>query len=78
VVWAVTWAANPVLMCRDAVMGPGDVCANADGTATQTYEQRYATWQSARPVVGAVGGLVAGFGLTLAGLDTRSRRLARA
>lgn len=73
-VWSLTLAAHPVITCRDAVMGPGDVCANAAGTATQTYEQRYATSQQARPVVGGVGLLVAAFGGYLAAQDLRVRR----
>lgn len=55
VVWAVFLSANPTIVCRDQVMAPGQVCANADGSKTQTYAERYAAAQNARPVVGAVG-----------------------
>lgn len=72
-VWALTLAAHPVIMCRDAVMGPGDVCPNAQGTQTQTYEQRFAISQQARPVVAGLGLLVGGFGVVLAVQDARGR-----
>ncbi len=74
VLWALTLAASPVITCRDAVMRRGDVCANAAGTATQTYEERLATSQQARPVVAGVGTLVAAFGGYLAAQDLRRRR----
>lgn len=54
-VWAVFLSGNPTIVCRDQVMAPGQVCANAEGTKTQTYAERYAAAQHARPVVGAVG-----------------------
>ena len=66
VVWALTLGANPVLTCRDVVMQPGDVCVNAQGTRVQTFEQRMDAAQQARPVVGGVGLVLAGFGTTLA------------
>ncbi|WP_300079663.1 hypothetical protein [Propioniciclava sp.] len=65
VVWALTWGAHPTITCRDVVMGPGDTCANAAGTRTQTYEERLDAAQQARPVVGIVGVLVAGFATAL-------------
>lgn len=65
VLWAVLLSANPTIWCRDQVMRPGDVCSNADGTKVQTYEQRFSAAQWARPVVGGVGVVVAGFGLML-------------
>lgn len=74
VLWAVTLAATPTLMCRDVVLQPGDTCPNADGTQVQTYEQRLATWQAARPVVAGVGLLVAGFGAVLLAQDAKASR----
>lgn len=74
VIWALTLAAHPTIMCRDAVMGPGDVCANAQGTATQTYQQRLDTALSARPIVAGTGLAVAAFGAALAVQDARRRR----
>lgn len=65
VLWAVVLAANPTIWCREQVMHPGEVCSNAQGTKVQTYEERYAVAQWARPVVGVVGAVVAGFGLML-------------
>jgi hypothetical protein len=59
--WAVVWGADPQVVCRDQVMQPGDVCAHAGNDAVQTYEERLAAAQSARPVVGVVGLLVVGF-----------------
>lgn len=73
VVWALTLGADPVIVCRDAVMRPGDVCANAVGTRTQTYEERWRTAQQARPVVGGVGLVAAGFGAVLAWGELRRR-----
>ena len=64
--WALTAGASPVITCRGAVMVPGDTCANADGDAVQTYEQRWAAAQQARPVVAGVGVVVAAFGAALA------------
>lgn len=74
--WALTVAANPTITCRGTVMGPGDVCANADGTRVQSYEQRLAAHQDARPVIGAVGVVVAGFGAALSVAELRRRRSA--
>ncbi|HOA87774.1 MAG TPA: hypothetical protein PKX10_00220 [Propioniciclava tarda] len=74
ILWALVLGASPALMCRDAVMRPGDSCANADGTQTQTYEQRASTWQGARPVVGAVGLALVVFGGVLVVQDARTRR----
>lgn len=59
--WAVVWGANPAVLCRDEVMRPGDVCAHAGDDKVQTYEDRLAAAQAARPVVGVVGLLVVGF-----------------
>lgn len=74
VVWALTVAANPVITCRDVVMRPGDVCANAEGTRSQTWEERSAAAQQARPVIGVMGLVVAGFGVALAVQDVRAGR----
>lgn len=74
VVWAFTWGANPTIVCRDVVMQPGDVCTNAEGTRTQTYEERFAAAQAARPVMGIVGGVVAAFAGGLIVLDRRQGR----
>ena len=49
VLWAVVLAANPTIWCREQVMHPGEVCSNAQGTKVQTYEERYAAAQWARP-----------------------------
>ena len=65
VLWAVVLSANPTIWCREQVMQPGQVCANAQGTKIQTYEERVNAAQSARPVIGVVGVVVAGFGLLL-------------
>ena len=71
VVWTLTIGAHPQITCRGEVMGPGDVCVNADGGRQQTYEERYAAAQSARPVVGVVGGAVAAFGIALLLMERR-------
>ena len=65
VLWAVLLSANPTIWCRDQVMHPGQVCSNAQGTKVQTYEERFSAAQWARPVVGVVGLVVAGFGVAL-------------
>ncbi|WP_052462632.1 hypothetical protein [Nigerium massiliense] len=70
VLWALTLAAHPSIRCRGVEMGPGDVCAKADQPdRTQSYEQRLATIESARPVVGGAGAVAAGFGLWLASTE---------
>ncbi len=63
--WAVVIAANPVITCREQVMAPGQTCANADGTKTQTYEQRFQASQAARPVIGTLGAATVLFAWTL-------------
>ncbi len=80
-VWAVV-APIPPIRCHDQVMGPGDVCSYAsldgqDKGRTQTYEQRVDTERSARPVVGVVGGAVAGFGGLLLWSSAGRRRRVR-
>lgn len=66
VLWALTLGAHPTIECRGVEMRPGDVCANAEGTRVQTYEERMTAHQQARPVVGGVGGVLAAFGVGLA------------
>lgn len=61
IAWAVVWGADPEVLCRDQVMQPGDTCIHAGDDRVQTYEERLAAAQSARPVVGTVGLLVVGF-----------------
>ena len=65
VVWALTLAGHPVIECRGVVLTPGQFCPNADGTGGRTYEQLYDASQAARPVIGGVGVLLAGFGAYL-------------
>jgi hypothetical protein len=65
VLWALVLSANPTIWCRDQVMQAGQVCANAQGTKVQTYEERVSAAQWARPVVGVVGVAVTGFALML-------------
>ncbi|MFV0451839.1 MAG: hypothetical protein ACK5LS_06285 [Propioniciclava sp.] len=65
VVWALTLGADPEIRCRGAEMAPGEVCTKADGTGEQTWEERYAAVQAARPVVGTLGAGTAGFALAL-------------
>jgi hypothetical protein len=54
-------------------MRPGDTCAKADNSGTQTYEQRARDLRNARPVIGVGGALVAGFGLVLLVGELRRR-----
>ncbi|MFT3877222.1 MAG: hypothetical protein QM708_12480 [Propioniciclava sp.] len=70
-VWALT-AGTPQISCRDATMGPGDICVNAQGTKQQTYEERLAAHRSARPVVGGVGVVLAAFGGVLVAGELRA------
>ncbi len=67
--WAVL-AGEPTVTCRGEVMQPGAVCRHSPlggGPADkeQTYEERRQAAYGARPVIGAVGALVAVFGLVL-------------
>lgn len=75
VVWVFTFGADPDITCRGVVLGPGDVCVNADGGREQTYEDRYAAAQDARPVVGVVGAAVAVFSCSLMVLERRRNRI---
>ena len=71
VVYALTLGGSPEIRCRGVAMTPESVCVKADGSAGQTYAQRLATRQSARPVVAGVGLLVTGFGTALLVADLR-------
>lgn len=71
IVWALVWSATPTITCRGVVMQPGEVCANATGTRTQTYEERFAAAQQARPVIGGLGGVILVFGAGLAFAERR-------
>ncbi len=74
-VWSLTLAAHPTVMCRGVEMHPGEVCVKADNTGrVQTYEDRVEAAQQSRPVVGAVGAAVAGFGGWLAYAEARKTR----
>ena len=70
-VYPLTIGAGSELTCRGVVMRPGDTCAKADGSATQSYEQRARARRNAVPVIMVVGLGVAGFGLSLLILDRR-------
>lgn len=74
VAWALTLGATPTITCRDVVMAPGDTCANARGTRSQTYAERWDAAQGARPVVGVLGVVVAGFGAALYAAERRGER----
>ena len=63
--YALTLGGSSTVTCRGETMRPGDVCAKADGTGAQSYEQRAAAVRNARPVVAVGGLLVAGFGAVL-------------
>jgi hypothetical protein len=63
--YPVTLGASPDITCRGVVMSPGQTCAKTDGSARESYEQRVAAADAAKPVLGIVGLAVAGFGVTL-------------
>ena len=69
--YPLTVGAGSALTCRGVVMQPGDACAKADGSDSQTYEQRDRARRNAVPVMLTVGLGVAGFGLTLLIMDRR-------
>lgn len=71
--YPLTVGAAPTIRCRGTVMEPGDVCRKADGSGQQTYEQRRRDQRNAKPVVGAGGLLLAGFGVLLLGSELRRR-----
>lgn len=68
-----TLGASPAVQCRGTTMQPGDVCAKAGDAGSQTYEQRAAAVQNARPVVAVGGFLLAGFGVVLLTGELRRR-----
>jgi hypothetical protein len=72
--YPLTVGASPDISCRGVVMRPGDTCAKADNSGTQSYEQRAATARQARPVVFGLGLLVTAFGTSLLVTDLRRRR----
>jgi len=69
-----TVGAAPDVTCRGATMQPGDSCAKADGSGSQTYEQRARDLRNARPVIAVGGGLVAAFGIVLLVGERRRRQ----
>ena len=71
VLYPLTIGAASQLTCRGVVMQPGDACAKADGSSTQTYEQRARARRNAVPVIMVVGLGVASFGVTLLIMDRR-------
>lgn len=73
-IYPVTLGANPTVTCRGAELNPGESCAKADGSATQSYEDRAAAAHNAVPVVVGVGMLVAAFGTGLFVADVRRDR----
>lgn len=73
--YPLTLGADPDVTCRGQVLQPGDVCAKADGSETQTYEERAKAVSNARPVIIVAGVVLTGFGVVLlAGEVRRSRR----
>jgi len=68
-----TLGATPHPSCRGVTMQPGDSCAKADNSGSQTYEQRARDARNARPVIAVGGALVAGFGLVLLVGEVRRR-----
>lgn len=68
-----TFGAAASLTCRGATMQPGDVCAKAGDSGTQSYAQRAADARNARPVIAVGGLLVAGFGVVLLSGELRRR-----
>jgi hypothetical protein len=68
-----TLGAIPHPSCRGATMQPGDSCAKADNSGSQTYEQRARDARNARPVIAVGGALVAGFGVVLLVGELRRR-----
>ncbi|MBA3529107.1 MAG: hypothetical protein H0T91_07355 [Propionibacteriaceae bacterium] len=72
--YPLTIGATPNLTCRGVRMQPGDRCAKADNSGVQTYEQRAATADSAKPVIVGVGLLIAGFGAVLLAADLSKNR----
>ena len=76
-VYPVTVGATPAVTCRGVQLQPGQSCAKADGSASQSYEDRATDARHATPVLVGVGLLVAGFGTALLVADVLRTRLAR-
>lgn len=72
--YPVTLGARPSVTCRGVEMQPGDVCAKADGSDTQSYQDRVDAGRDATPVIIGVGLLVAAFGTALLVADVRRDR----
>lgn len=72
--YPVTLGARPSVTCRGVEMRPGDSCAKADGSATQSYQDRADAARDATPVIVGVGLLVAAFGTGLLVADVRRDR----
>ena len=70
-VWAIANQVSPSIQCRGVSMAPGDVCANAEGTKVQTYEDRLRALEFSTPVMVAAGMLVAAFGTGLGVAEVR-------
>ena len=68
-----TLGAAPHVTCRGVTMRPGDTCAKADNSGTQTYEQRARDLRNARPVIAVGGAPVTAFGATLLVGELRRR-----
>jgi hypothetical protein len=69
-----TLGASPAVTCRGVPMQAGDTCAKADGSSSQTYEQRARDARNARPVIVGGGLLLTGFGAVLLTGELRRRR----
>ena len=68
-----TLGASPDVTCRGVTMRPGDVCAKAGDSGTQSYEQRARDARNARPVIAVGGVLVTAFGTALLVGELRRR-----
>jgi hypothetical protein len=73
-IYPFTLGASAPVTCRGVELHPGEACAKADGSATQSYEARAAAARSATPVIVGVGLLVAAFGTGLFVADVRRGR----
>ena len=72
--YPLTLGASPDVTCRGVPLQPGGSCLKADGSGSQTYEQRARDLRNARPVIAVGGALVAAFGTTLLVGELRRRR----
>jgi hypothetical protein len=68
-----TVGASPDVSCRGVPLQPGDSCPKADGSGSQTYEQRARDVRNARPVIAVGGALVTVFGVVLLVGELRRR-----